>query len=116
MATNVQSRQAKTGNAFARERDRNVLWLLERHPATAGMLVAIGLFPSARKARKRLRRLVERRQLRLLGTVSLKAGRPEQVYGRGKWNGTNLPHEVQLTRVCLRIDAEEVRRGLDELD
>src|SRR5205814_954028 len=75
-----------------------------------------GLFPNRKKARKRLRRLVERKRLRMVGTVSLKGGRPEQVYGRGRWNGTNLLHEVQLTRVCLKIDAEEVRRGPGEVD
>jgi hypothetical protein len=80
------------------------------------MLVSVGLFPNRRKAGKRLHRLVQQKRLRLLGTVSLKAGRPEQVYGRGRWNTTNLTHEVQLTRVCLRIDADEVRRGPGEVD
>jgi hypothetical protein len=80
------------------------------------MLVSIGLFPNRKKTIKRLRRLAERHKLRLLGTISLKSGRPEHVYGRGHWNTTNLHHEVQLTRVCLRIDAEEIRRGPGEVD
>jgi hypothetical protein len=105
-----------SSNAVARVRDEQVLWLLERHPATAGMLAGIGLFPTQKKARRRLHRLVERKRVRMLGTVSLKCGRPEQVYGRGRWNGTNLLHEVQLTRVLLRIDASDVRRGPGEVD
>ena len=88
-------------NAVARSRDAAVLWLLSRHPATAAMLVGIGLFPNRKKAGKRLHRLVQRKKLRLLGTVSLKGGRPELVYGRGHSNGTNLIQEVRLTQVCL---------------
>jgi hypothetical protein len=116
MTTHHEQHRPRSSNDFARERDGKVLWLLERHPATAGMLAGIGLFPNRKKARKRLGRLVERQRLRLLGTVSLKGGRPEQVYGRGRWNGTNLLHEVQLTRVCLKVDAAEVRRGPGEVD
>ncbi len=100
----------------ARKRDAAVLWLLSRHPATASMLVGIGLFPNRKKANRRLRRLAERGKLRLLGTASLKEGRPEHVYGRGYWNTSNLTHEVLLTKVCLRIDASEVRRGRGEVD
>src|SRR5438876_1120137 len=99
----IAAASPSNGNAVARSRDAAVLWLLARHPATAAMLVGIGLFPNRRKAGKRLRRLVQRKRLRLLGTVSLKGGRPEHVYGKGRWNATNLHDEVQLTRVCLRI-------------
>jgi hypothetical protein len=107
---------AASGNAIARQRDAALLWLLSRHPATASMLVGIGLFPTRKKASKRLHRLAARRRLRLLGTVALKNGRPEHAYGRGHWNTTNLTHEVQLTRVCLKIDADEVRRGPGDVD
>lgn len=103
-------------SAVARSRDAAVLWLLARHSATASMLVGIGLFPNRKKASKRLRRLAQRKKVRLLGTVSLKGGRPEHVYGRGHWNTTDLTHEVLLTKVCLRIDASEVRRGHGEVD
>lgn len=106
----------KVSNAVARKRDAAVLWLLARHPATASMLAKIGLFPNRKKASKRLHRLAARRKLRLLGTVSLRNGRPEHVYGRGYWNTTNLTHEVLLTQVCLKIDADEVRRGHGEVD
>ncbi len=41
---------------------------------------------------------------------------PEHVYGRGRWKTDNLLHEVELTRLCLKIDADEVRRGLGEVD
>jgi hypothetical protein len=110
------SSSPKTSNAIARERDAALLWLLARHPVTATMLVQIGLFSNRKKASKRLCRLAQRRKLRLLGTVSLKCGRPEYVYGRGHWNTTNLTHEVLLTKVCLKIDAEEMRRGHGEVD
>lgn len=116
MAPDPGSGPHTSSNAFARQRDRTVLWLLERHPATAGMLAEIRLFPSAKKAGRRLYRLAKRGQVRLLGTVSLKAGRPEHVYGKGRWKADNLLHEVQLTHVLLRTHAEEVRRGPGEVD
>jgi hypothetical protein len=112
----TQAVTPKESSALARKRDAAVLWLLSRHPSTASMLVDIGFFPNRKKASKRLHRLTKRRKLRLLGTVSLKCGRPEHVYGRGHWNTTNLTHEVLLTKVCLKIDASEVRRGHGEVD
>jgi hypothetical protein len=116
MTVNHSQHRPHSSNAFARERDRKVLWLLERHPATAGILVQIGLFPSRKKASKRLARLAKRKQLRCLGTAQIRGGRPEHVYGHGWWKGDNLVHEVQLTRVCLKIDAEEIRRGPGDVD
>jgi hypothetical protein len=112
----MDAASSKESSALARKRDAAVLWILSRHPATAALLVGIGLFPNRKKASKRLHRLAERKKLRLLGTVSLKGGRPEHVYGRGHWNTTNLMHEVLLTKVCLKIDAAEIRRGHGEVD
>src|SRR5205807_226302 len=66
--------------AFARERDERVRWLLGLHPVTAAMLVDLGWFPTKRKALWRLGRLVKRRVVRIVGTVSRKPGRPEHVY------------------------------------
>jgi hypothetical protein len=103
-------------NAFARERDAVLLRLLAHHPTTVEMLVSLRLFPTARRARRRLHRLCQRRKIRCLGSVSLKGGRPEHVYGRGMVKNDNLLHEVLLTRVCLRIQAAEVRRGHGEVD
>ncbi|MFL5328571.1 MAG: hypothetical protein ACJ8C4_06620 [Gemmataceae bacterium] len=114
MATDTGNRL--TSNQFARARDARLAWLLSRHPATAGMLAAMGLFTTRKKASKRLARLARRGAIRLLGTVSLKDGRPEHVYGRGRWKTDNLLHEVLLTQVCRRIDAEEVRRGPGDTD
>lgn len=105
-----------SGGIITGKRDHVVLWLLERHPATAAMLAEIGLFPNRKKASKRLRRLAQQGQVRRLGTVSLKNGRPEHVYARGRWKTDNLLHEVLLTRVCLKIHADEVRRGPGEID
>jgi predicted transcriptional regulator len=105
-----------SSNEVARKRDALLLWLLLRHPATAGMLAGISLFPTRKKASRRLNRLEERGLVRCLGTVSLKDGRPEHVYARGRWKADNLRHEVQLTRVCLKIHADEVRRGAGEVD
>jgi hypothetical protein len=106
-----------SSNALGRERDARILWLLERHPATAEMLVGIGLFGSRSRARRRLHRLVEKGLLRLTGTVSLGDGRPQRVYCRCRWlKPDNLLHEVQLSRLCFRVHADEVRRGLKEVD
>src|SRR5579885_3637326 len=110
------SSQRPSNNALARQRDATLLWLLERHPSTAAMLAEITLFPTAKKATRRLARLMQRGILRRLGCVSLKDGRPEHVYCRGRGKGDNVFHEVQLTRVCLKLQAEEVRRGLKEVD
>lgn len=108
----------RSSNAFARERDARICWLLERHPVTAAMLVEIQLFTDRKRAIKRLNRLCERRQLKLAGTVSLKDGRPEHVYCRSRWaaKGDTLLHEVLVSRVCFKIHATEVRRGPDQVD
>src|SRR5688500_8191616 len=92
-------------NAFARERDARIRWLLDRHPVTAAMLHALGWFPTKAKALRRLRRLVERKQVRLVGTVCRKAGRPEHVYCRYRPKADQLLHEVELSELCLRLDA-----------
>jgi hypothetical protein len=114
----ADTRQERPGDSasFARDRDERLLWFLSHHPATAAILVAISLFPSRKKASKRLRRLVERGRIRLLGTVSLTDGRPQHVYARGRWKADNLYHEVQLTRLCLKVYADEIRRGPGQVD
>jgi hypothetical protein len=81
------------------------------HPVTAAMLVAIGWFPTKRKALRRLQRLAARRRVRVVGTVSRKPGRPEHVYCRWRPKGDDLLHEVELTALCLRLDAARVLRG-----
>lgn len=116
MAAGPNTTGQRSSNAFARERDALILRLLLHHPATAEMLTGLGLFPSPKKARKRLARLSQRKLVRRLGTVSLKDGRPEHVFGRGRCKTDNLLHEVQLTRLLLRINADEVRRGAGQVD
>src|SRR6266446_4794148 len=101
---------------FSRERDARISWLLDMHPATAAMLVNIGWFPSTNKALKRLNRLVRRRRIRLVGTVSEGVGRPENVYCRWTPKSNQLLHEVQLTQLCFRLDAETILRGPQILD
>src|SRR5438105_1780461 len=58
METTTGTYRQESSNALARKRDAAILWLLERHPVTAQMLVEIGFFRSKRKATKRLGRLV----------------------------------------------------------
>lgn len=98
-------------NAFARERDARVLWLLGWHPVTAAMLVRIGWFPTRNKALRRLNRLVEKGRIRLVGTVRRKTGRPEHVFCRWRPKVDQLLHEVELTDLCLRLDAGRIFRG-----
>ncbi len=101
-----------SSNAIARLRDTRIRWLLDMHPITAAMLVDIGWFPSKNKALKRLHRLLEKRQVRLVGTVSRRNGRPEHVYCRGLWvKSDQLLHEVELTQLCFRLHAEKILRG-----
>jgi hypothetical protein len=102
---------ARSSNDLARERDARVCWLLEQHPVTADMLLRLGLFPNRAKALKRLRRLAEKKQVRLVGMVSRKAGRPEHVWCRWTPAAQHLLHEVELTELCLRLFASEIRRG-----
>ncbi|MGL4555502.1 MAG: hypothetical protein ACRC33_30400 [Gemmataceae bacterium] len=83
---------------------------------TAAMLVQIGWFPNANKALRRLNRLVRRRRVRLVGTVCQKAGRPEHVFCRWSPKIDQLLHEVQLTRLCLRLDAGRILRGSQVVD
>ncbi len=70
----------RRSNDFAQVRDARILWLIETHPITAEMLVRVSLFPSKDKALRRLKRLVMRRRLHLVGTVCRKAGWPEHVH------------------------------------
>src|SRR5439155_22285705 len=99
-----------------RQRDSRTCWLLDMHPATAAMLVRIGWFPNTNKALKRLNRLVRRRRIRLVGTLSQKVGRPEHVFCRWTPKTNQLLHEVQLTELCFRLDAERILRGPHLLD
>jgi hypothetical protein len=98
-------------NHFARSRDARVCWLLSHHPVTAAILAALGWFPSAAKASKRLRRLVGRRKIRLVGTVCRKPGRPEHVFCRSRPKSDHLLHEIELTELCLRLDAGRIVRN-----
>ncbi len=117
MTTPLDTGQQESSNAFARRREAQILWLLERHPVTAEMLVAIRLFGTKARASKRLKRLVEKKQVRLAGTVAFKDGRPEHVYCRCRWVKTdNLLHEVLISQVCFRTHADQVRRGPQEVD
>jgi hypothetical protein len=87
------------------------VWLLDRHPVTAAMLVSLGLFASKRRALRRLNRLVTCGRIRLVGTVSRAKGRPEHVYCRWRPKVDDLVHEIELTALCLRLDAEKIDRG-----
>lgn len=98
-------------NRFARVRDAKVLWLLGSHPMTAAHLVRVGLFPTAKKARRRLRRLAERHRVKLAGTVHRHPGRPEHVFCRWRPSPQTLRHEVELTDVCLRLHVGRIARG-----
>lgn len=98
-------------NAFARERDARVLWLLGLHPVTAAMLVRLGWFPTRNKAIRRLNRLVGKGRIRLVGTVCRKTGRPEHVFCRWRPKTDQMLHEVELTDLCLRLDAGRIVRG-----
>lgn len=100
----------------ARQRDATIRWLLQEHPVTAAQLVQLGLFPGKNKALQRLRRLVRRGQVRLVGTVCRGPGRPEHVYCRWRPGADQMLHEVELTELCLRLDAGTIRRGPAVLD
>lgn len=102
--------------AFSRERDARICWLLETHPVTAAMLVGLGWFPTKKKARNRLRRLVFRKHIQLVGTICRKLGRPEHVYCRFRLKPDQLVHEVELTELCLRLDAGKILRGTQATD
>ena len=97
--------------AYARARDERIVWLLTMHPVTAAMLVAIELFPTRAKALKRLRRLAAKGRIRFAGTVCRKLGHPEHVFCRWRPKEDNLIHEVELTELCFRLDAERILRG-----
>lgn len=101
----------RQSTAFARLRDARIRWLLDGHPVTAAMLVRLGWFPSKNKALRRLDRLVARDQVRLVGTVRRKVGRPEHVFCRWRPKADQLLHEVDLTELCLRLHAGRIDRG-----
>jgi hypothetical protein len=97
--------------AYARARDERIVWLLTMHPVTAGMLVSLGWFPTQAKALKRLRRLVAKRRIRLVGTVCRRVGRPEYVFCRWLPKRDDLLHEVELTALSFHLDAGKILRG-----
>jgi hypothetical protein len=97
--------------AFAARRDDNVCWLLAKHPATAGILVQMRLFPSRKKACKRLARLLAENSITRVGTVCRRGKRPEYVYCGWHPSSNQLIHEVELTELCLRLHAGEILRG-----
>jgi hypothetical protein len=97
--------------AYARLRDARIVWLLNLHPVTTSMLVAIGLFPSRARALKRLRRLAAKGRIRFVGTVSRKLGRPEYVFCRWRLKADDLHHEIELTELCFHLDAGRILRG-----
>jgi hypothetical protein len=102
--------------ARARERDARIGWLLDSHPVTAAMLVRLGLFPNRNKALRRLNRLVARKRIHLVGTVSRGIGRPEHVFCRWGPKVNQLLHEIELTELCFRLDAGTIRRGAQVTD
>lgn len=100
-----------------RDRDARLRVLLEEHPVTAALLVAHGWFSTANKARARLRRLAQRGRARRVGTLDGAAGgRPEHVYCRWRPRPETLVHEIELTEVCLKLDARTLRRGPAVID
>lgn len=72
------------------------------------MLVMLGLFPNLDRARRRLRRMWERGEIGFMRSVELPDGRRTLVYA--KFQITNPLHELQLTDVCLKVKADEIRR------
>jgi hypothetical protein len=102
---------SRSGIEIGRTRDARICWLLEMHPVTSSMLVSLGWFTRASKARKRLRRLVARKRVRLIGTVCRRSGRPEHVFCRWTPKADQLLHEVELTELCFRLDAGTILRG-----
>lgn len=107
---------SRQGHAYARARDERIEWLLDTHPVTAAMLVAIGLFPTKGKALRRLNRLVEKGSVLLVGTVCRNVGRPEHVFCRWRPKTDDLLHEVKLTDLCLKLHAAEILRGPQIVD
>ena len=101
---------------FARLRDERVCFLLSQHPVTAAQLVTLRWFPTKNKALRRLRRLVQRKRIRVVGTVCRKAGRPEYVYCRIRPKSDSLLHEVELTELCLRLDVGRIVRTPQAVD
>jgi hypothetical protein len=97
-------------------RDGTICGLLDKHPVTAAMLVQLGWFRTRKKASKRLRLLADRKQVRRVGTVWRKPGRPEIVYCRWLPKADHLLHEVELTEVCMKLSARGILRGLSITD
>ncbi len=106
----------RESSRFARLRDERVCFLLSQHPVTAAQLVALGWFPTKNKALRRLRRLVQRKPIRVVGTVCRKTGRPEHVFCRHRPKRDSLLHEIELTELFLRLDVGKIVRAPQAVD
>ncbi len=82
--------------------------LLEQHPATAEILVRLGIFPNLDRASRRLRRMYDRGDLAYMQSVEVTRGVRRLLFA--KVMISNPLHELQLTEYFLNVKADEIRR------
>ena len=111
MDTTLSPHRPEESAAYCLIRDETVASLINTHPVTAALLVERGLFPTRKKARERLRVLTRQKRIHRVGVIWRKAGSPENVYCLWRPKSDQLPHEVELSALCLRLSATTVRRG-----
>jgi hypothetical protein len=97
----------KNSNQFARDRDERICWMLDSHPVTAALLVAIGLSPARARRSSRSTVLSSKSASKVVGVVCRTSGRPEYVYCR--WRPQALLHEIEL---AIQTDAANTTRQL----
>jgi hypothetical protein len=73
----------------------------------------MGLFRTADKARRRLRKLRQRKKVKIVGIAQLKDGRPEQVWARWSIAAEKAQHEAEITEFLVRLDGARVVRGCE---
>ena len=75
---------------------------------TPWMFVLLKLFPTLRKAQRRLKKLCDKKRIRFVAWVQLPGRRPEKCYACYTLKSDNAQHETELSFVLLMIEADEI--------
>lgn len=100
---------AVNNNLVAKERDRRRDEFLDVHPATAEELVEAGIYPTAEKARERLKRGERQGFVSYVAHVLNTEHRRVMLFAR--FEVEQPQHEYEITKLILAAQPDAARRG-----